>query len=130
MASSPQDPLWKRAHSILAEAERIEREFLRARPVPPSWAPAVDVLETRTEVFVLVALPGVDAEAIEIALQGPRMIIAGQRRVPHGLASAAVHRLEIPRGRFERRVDLPPGNYTLRRRELEHGVLVLCLARR
>jgi HSP20 family molecular chaperone IbpA len=132
MASDPtdRDQLWERARTILDEAERIERGLLRARPVPPTWAPAVDVLIAGSAVWVLVAAPGVEAEAIEIALDGARLIVSGLRRVPPALAQAAVQRLEIPRGRFERRVDLPPGAYELRRRELLHGVLALELARR
>ena len=44
MASDPKNWMWERARTILDEAERIEREFLRVRPVTPAWAPAVDVL--------------------------------------------------------------------------------------
>jgi hypothetical protein len=40
-----------------------------------------------------------------------------------------VQRLEIPRGRFERRLRLPPGVYQIDRLELNHGCLVLVLHR-
>jgi HSP20 family molecular chaperone IbpA len=132
MASDPSDPaskLWERARTILDEAQRIERELCRVRAVP-LWVPPVDVLLTATEVWVLIALPGVENEGVEVALDGARLVVCGQRRVPPALARAAVHRLEIPRGRFERRIDLPPGEYELRRRDLVHGVLALGFARR
>ena len=128
MARDPK--LWERARTILDEAERIERELLRVRPVPILWAPPVDVLVTATETWVLVAVPGVEEECIEVALDGTRLVVSGHRRVPHALAQAAVQRLEIPRGRFERRIELPPGEHVLRTRDLVDGVLALGLARR
>ena len=130
MASDPKHWMWERARTILDEAERIERELLRVRPVTPAWAPAVDVLETSTELWVLVAVPGVETDEIEVALDGARLIVSGVRTVPPGLREAAVHRLEIPRGRFERRVELPPGRYEISQREAVHGCLALNLRRR
>ena len=130
MASDPKNWMWERARTILDEAERIEREFLRVRPVTPAWAPAVDVLETTTELWVLVAIPGVEPGAIEVMLEGARLVLSGTRIVPPGLRQALVHRLEIPRGRFERRVDLPPGVYEITQREAVHGCLALNLSRR
>jgi len=56
--------------------------------------------------------------------------VTGIRTVPPGLRNATVHRLEIPRGRFERRVDLPPGNYEIAQREAVQGCLALNLRRR
>jgi HSP20 family molecular chaperone IbpA len=129
LASDPKNWMWERARTILDEAERIEREFLRVRPVTPAWAPAVDVLETTTELWVLVAIPGVEPGAIEVLLEGARLVLSGMRTVPPGLRQALVHRLEIPRGRFERRVDLPPGVYEITQREAVHGCLALNLRR-
>ena len=131
MASDPKHWMWERARTILDEAERIERELLRVRPLTtPTWAPAVDVLETATEIWVLVAVPGVKIDEIEVALDGARLIVTGIRSVPPGLRNATVHRLEIPRGRFERRVDLPPGSYEIAQREAVQGCLALNLRRR
>jgi HSP20 family protein len=52
-------------------------------------------------------------------------VVSGRcRRFSSG---AAIHRLEIPYGRFERRIPLPPGNYRLHEQFLEDGCLVLVL---
>jgi HSP20 family molecular chaperone IbpA len=40
-----------------------------------------------------------------------------------------IYRLEIPYGRFERRIPLPTGRYQLADRRLENGCLVLALRR-
>jgi HSP20 family molecular chaperone IbpA len=38
-----------------------------------------------------------------------------------------IHRLELPYGRFERRIELPPGRYEVVQRELIDGCLTLSL---
>ena len=115
---------------MLARAERLHREFFR--PVGlvarlPAWAPPVDVLETEREVLVLVALPGVDPEHVEVALDGSDLVFAGTRVLPAELRTAVIHRLELPQGRFERRVRLPAGRYSAVRRSTADGCLLLTL---
>ncbi len=130
MASDPKHWVWERARTILSEAERIEREFLRVRSLAPDWAPAVDVWESAAGFWILVAVPGVAPESIEVTLAGSRLTVCGVRDVPVALRGAAVQRMEIPRGRFERRVDLPSGRLEIARREAYHGCLVLNLRKR
>jgi len=65
--------------------------------------------------------------------QGARhaqLIVRGERRLPRRLAGAAIQRLEIPHGRFERRLALPDGAWELVAQEFSNGCLQLLLARR
>ena len=55
--------------------------------------------------------------------------IAGRRRLPVARA-AAIHRLEIPHGRFQRRIKLPAVRLELSRSELVDGCLHLTLTKR
>jgi HSP20 family protein len=88
----------------------------------------VDILETDTKVLVLVALPGVDTENVEAALDGGEyLLVAGTRTLPSELRTAIIHRLELPQGRFERRVRLPAGRYEAVRRSSCHGCLLITL---
>ena len=66
---------------MLARAERLHWEFFRPGPSGrmPSWQPPVDVIETDLEVLVLVALPAVDPERVEAALDGSDLVVAGSR---------------------------------------------------
>jgi len=89
----------------------------------------VDVFETSTELWLLVALPGVEPDRVRVQLEGRRIVVSGERTLPEGFRRAAVHRLEIPRGRFERSVELPPGDYELTQSELIHGCLFLNLGK-
>ncbi len=54
--------------------------------------------------------------------------VAGHRVLPPELRNAAIHRLELPQGRFERRIALPAGRYSVRRLA-ENGCLVLRLGK-
>ena len=131
MPKDPETWMWERARSMLDEAERLERRLFRpGRPGRrPSWTPPVDVFETSTELWVLVAIPGVQAERIQIDIEGGELVVSGNRHVPSAFRHAAVHRLEIPHGRFERRVELPPGTYELTQSRLADGCLFLNLGK-
>ena len=50
-------------------------------------------------------------------------VVAGLRRLPAAARGAAIHRLEIPHGRFERRIRLPAARLELDRSELANGCL-------
>jgi HSP20 family molecular chaperone IbpA len=126
----PRDWMWSEAFEMLARTERLHREFFR--PVgstsrQPAWEPPVDILETAREVLVLVALPGVDTEQVEAAVDSGDLVIAGTRVLPRELRTAIIHRLELPQGRFERRVRLPGGQYRGVRRSAASGCLLITL---
>ena len=102
---------------------RLMSEPSAGRP----WAPAVDILETEYEVLALVALPGVDPDQAEATIDNGELVIAGTRVLPAELRTATIHRLELPQGRFYRRVRLPAGRYTGVRRTVAAGCLVITL---
>jgi len=124
--------MWSEACEMLARAERLHRELFR--PVGsvarlPSWEPPVDVLETERDVLVLVALPGVQADAVEAAIEDADLVISGTRVLPPELRTAVIHRLELPQGRFERRLRLPPGRYSAVHRSTVDGCLLITLTK-
>jgi HSP20 family molecular chaperone IbpA len=93
----------------------------------PSWEPPADVIETEHAVLVLVALPGVDPENVEAVIDGNDLLIAGHRVLPPELRTAIIHRLELPQGRFERRIRLPAGRYAAVRRATSNGCILITL---
>jgi len=128
----PRNWMWSEACEMLARAERLHRELFRpARSVArlPSWEPPVDVLETERAVLVFVALPGVQADEVEAAIEDGDLVIAGVRVLPPELRTAAIHRLELPQGRFERRLRLPPGRYSAVQRGIADGCLLITLTK-
>lgn len=117
---------------MLARAERLHRELFRpgrSAARLPSWEPPVDMLETEHAVLVLVALPGVQIDGVEAAIEDGDLLIAGTRVLPPELLTATIHRLELPQGRFERRLHLPPGRYTAVRRDSVDGCLLITLTK-
>jgi HSP20 family molecular chaperone IbpA len=122
--------MWSEAFAMLARVDRLHREFFR--PVGsgshlPAWEPPIDILETAREVLIFVALPGVDMEQVEAAIDGADLVIAGRRLLPRELRTAIIHRLDLPQGRFERRVRLPSGHYRKIQRSATHGCLLITL---
>jgi HSP20 family molecular chaperone IbpA len=77
--------------------------------------------------LVLVALPGVDPDDAQALIEDGDLVIAGTRLVPEQLRTATIHRLELPQGRFYRRLRLPAGRYAGVRRAAAAGCLIVTL---
>jgi HSP20 family protein len=129
------DPInWMLSDAIetLARAERLHQQFLNLQPLAgvrePSWEPPIDVLETDREILILIALPGVDPNEVEALLENGMLVVSGRRTLPAELRSARILRLELPQGRFERRIRLPAGRYAITR-FAAHGCIGLRLAK-
>jgi len=123
------DWMWSEALQMLAQAERLHRQVFRPVPGPhgASWEPPVDVLETADSVLILAALPGVDPDEVHAVIDDGALIISGERTLPDEAKTAVIHRLELPQGRFARRIELPAGRYDAVRSTAAHGCLVIRL---
>ena len=124
----PVDWMWAEACEMLDRAERLHRQFFQIAPATAAkamWEPPVDVVETANEVAIVVALPGVEPGQIEVTMEGNVLSVSGTRTMPEPFRSAAIHRLEIPHGRFERRIGLMWDRLRLTRRELVNGCMLL-----
>jgi HSP20 family molecular chaperone IbpA len=124
------DWMWSEACEMLARAERLHREVFRPTRTAarvPVWEPPVDVLETDRAALVFIALPGVDPDRVEAVIEDDCLLVAGIRVLPAELQTATIHRLELPQGRFERRVRLPAGRYVNVRRSMANGCLLITL---
>ena len=115
---------------MLARAERMHREFFRPGRSPsrlPVWEPPADVLETERRGARADGAAGVDPERVEAVIDAADLVVSGSRVLPAELRTATIHRLELPQGRFERRIRLPAGRYAAVRRATVHGCLVITL---
>ena len=129
--NDPRDWMWSDALHMLAQADRLHRQMFRpqASTQGANWEPPVDMLETDDEVLILAALPGVDAQQVQAVIENGVLVIAGVRVLPDELRTATIHRLELPQGRFERRIALPAGRYDKVRRTSVNGCLVISLSK-
>jgi len=123
--------MWSEALQMLAQAERLHRQVFKPMPSRQgaSWEPPVDVLETEDAVLILAALPGVDPDQVQAVIEDGALIISGERTLPDEVRTAVIHRLELPQGRFERRIELPPGRYGAVRSIAANGCLVVSLTK-
>ena len=119
------DKMWADAVTMLERADRIHRDFFR--PAACGWEPPVDLLESSTELTIIAALPGVRAADIDLVIGSGELVVGGTRRLPTVSRPTRIHRLELPHGRFERHVRLPPGGYELTQRDLVDGCLTIVL---
>ena len=121
--------MWAEACALIERAERLQRQFFRpslAGAHHAVWEPPVDIYETERELCAIAALPGVEQRDLEVSIEGDVLVIAGTRRFPTP-GDAVIHRLEIPHGRFERRIHISASRLRIDRSELLNGCLVLIL---
>ncbi|HLX27434.1 MAG TPA: Hsp20/alpha crystallin family protein [Casimicrobiaceae bacterium] len=127
--SDPGDFLWAQACDLLDQAERLQRRFFRLDSSRPAWEPPVDMYENEREIVIVVAMPGVPADRVQVTNEQGALFVRGQRALPFAGGRLVVRHLEIPYGAFERRIALPDGRFESGAPELTHGCLVLRLRR-
>ena len=115
---------------IREELERLFQEVVIAGDSLPgegSWTPAVDILEGPEELLVRVEVPGIDADALSVEIEGSTLELSGSRRLDYG-PGLRFHCLERAEGSFFRRIQLFPAVDTNGAEAvLEGGVLTIRL---
>jgi HSP20 family protein len=132
MTADPRRWMWADACAMIERAEQMHRQFFQpglAGAPRASWEPPVDIFESEHDLLIVVALPGVESQDIEISSEPETLLVTGVRRLPAAARGMAVQRLEIPHGRFERRIRLPAARWELGRSTLANGCLLLTLTR-
>ena len=127
---NPTDWMWSQAIDLLEQAERMHRQFFRlsaSERTRPTWEPPVDVFEDEDDVVIVVALPGVPADGVEVTYEPGVLVVRAERPFPISGGCGAVRHLEIPYGYFERRIALAEAQFEGATRELVDGCLILKL---
>ena len=95
------------------------------------WSPLVDVFEDSDGLTLKVELPEVDANDIEIQVEGNALTVRGERKLENVDKQEGYHRMERSYGPFSRRFTLPStvetGNVTAQSRD---GVLRIFLPKK
>ena len=129
--ASTNDPtgwMWAQACDLIEQAERLHRQFFRAATAEHAlalWEPPIDVFEDEREIVVVVAMPGVPAERIQVSSEPGTLVVRGVRPLPLAGSRHRARQLEIPYGAFERRIPLPPGRLEVGAHDLVEGCLTL-----
>lgn len=132
-------PGWDPSGDLAAfqqEMNRLFETFLGQGPAriqqpEGTWAPAMDVCETKTDLWVLVELPGIPQAQIQIEIAEGVLIIRGERQPDPGLRQDQLLRLERRYGPFYRSLNLPSVVDTEAvRASYRNGVLEIRLSKR
>lgn len=125
--------MWAEAFDLLEQADRLHRQFFRpttSRRSAALWEPPVDIFENDGEIVIVVAMPGVPADRVQVVSEPGALVVRGTRPLPFSGSGHQVRQLEIPYGAFERRLPLPDGRFEAGAPELVQGCLVLRLRKR
>ena len=116
------------------ELEELQERLARAFGATPQqgprvYDPPVDVMEDEAGLHVLVYLPGVDPEKVEVVAEEGTLSVKAERPFEKR-ENVAYHRLEGPYGTFARSFNVP-STFDLSRVQarFRHGVLHLLVPR-
>lgn len=71
------------------------------------WAPAIDMYETKDDLYVLCEVPGVREKEVQVSITNDVLTIKGERNQQQEVKDDSHYRLERWFGRFEQSVPLP-----------------------
>lgn len=74
---------------------------------PTDWEPPLDIYQTADKLVIIAELPGVKKDHVSVTIEGTILTIEGERRKCAPTGTVHVHQMEIPHGRFARRIQLP-----------------------
>ena len=95
------------------EIDRLFEDFLGRAPQPWSAGaevllrPSVDISESRKGYRISVEVPGIDEDAIDLAIDGHDLVISGEKRRESESDDEGFHRVERAYGQFRRVLSLP-----------------------
>jgi HSP20 family protein len=104
---------FKEIEKVRSEMDRLWDTFLFGKPLKGGfqeqgeWRPAVDVIETKSEIRVNAEIPGMDPKDINISLSEGILTVKGEKRQETEEKEEDYHLLERNYGSFTRSIRLP-----------------------
>jgi HSP20 family protein len=100
--------LMQRRHELFHQ--HFEQPYARGEETQETggaWSPLVDVFEDSEGITLKVELPEVDANDVDIQLEGNALTLRGERKLENADKRESYHRIERYHGSFSRRFTLP-----------------------
>lgn len=82
--------------------EALAPDRMSAQLPSSGWTPAADVYETGDSFVVLMELPGIHEDDVEVAVDGDRLVVKGERQPRLPARPDRFHRMERSHGTFVR----------------------------
>ena len=90
------------------DLDRLFAEF-GPRMMTDEWVPSIDVVDKEDALVIRVEAPGVDAESLDITVEGDTLAITGSRHFEDEVTEQGYQRKELFEGEFKRTIVLPEG---------------------
>ena len=87
--------------------QHFEQPFEETQGAGGGWSPLVDVFEDGEAITLKAELPEVDADDVDIQLEGNALTLRGERKLENVDKKEGYHRVERSYGSFSRRFTLP-----------------------
>ena len=87
--------------------QHFEQPYEETQGTGGGWSPLVDVFEDNDGIMLKVELPEVDANDVDIQIEGNALTLRGERKLENGDKQEGYHRVERSYGTFGRRFTLP-----------------------
>jgi HSP20 family protein len=116
-----------------AVSHLFEDAFIRPAgwPLPfegAAWSMPVDVIETKDQIVVKAAVPGVNPDEVDVSITGDTLTIKGETKAEEKFEEGSYLRKERRFGAFQRTLTLPVNVVADKAKaEFENGVLSLTL---
>jgi HSP20 family protein len=102
------DAGWTRPFEMQSRMQRMLSELMAPQqPEGLGWVPAIDVLETDTEVVIRADLPGMKKDEVLLEIADGTLVIKGEKKEEKEEKKAEYRLIERSWGAFERRFTLP-----------------------
>ncbi len=122
---------------ISKEIDKLRREFNEimdelfripygAMTSSSGWIPAIDIYADTHSVYVVADMAGVEADSLELMLEGQFLRMAGNRKPPLAIKEKRFFQMEVEYGPFERVIRIPlPIEADKIKARMENGLLVV-----
>src|SRR5947208_15442326 len=127
------DPLREAMHHMRHQLfhQHFEQPYEETQGAAGGWSPLVDIFENTEGITLKVELPEVDANDVDIQLEGNALLLRGERKLENADKRQDYHRIERYYGSFSRSFTLPStvdlGNISAQGRD---GVLRIFLPKK
>src|SRR6516165_10361844 len=70
--------MWEQACDAMERADRLYRQFFHRSRSAPAWQAPCDIFESDEALTILIALPGVEVDQIDVTLSAGVLIVSGE----------------------------------------------------
>jgi HSP20 family protein len=127
---------WQEMDSLRRQMDRLFDDFMHTssdlsllpKATEATWAPAIELKETDSEILLKAQIPGIEAKDLDIQVTQDAVSITGEKQEEAKTEDKGMFRSEFRYGQFQRLIPLPASvNNEQVKSEFKNGVLMLTL---